>query len=59
LAGKAPALALAQAQRAMLADGRYGSPYYWASYQLAGDDGQTETHTEARLSVPLSKRQSL
>ncbi|MCZ6756406.1 MAG: CHAT domain-containing protein [Gemmatimonadetes bacterium] len=36
LAGSAPARALAQAQRAMLADGRYGSPYYWASYQLAG-----------------------
>jgi CHAT domain-containing protein len=28
--------ALAQAQRAMLADSRYGSPYYWAGYVLSG-----------------------
>lgn len=28
--------ALAQAQRAMLADSRYGSPYYWAGYTLSG-----------------------
>ena len=28
--------ALAQAERAMLADGRYSSPYYWAGYVLSG-----------------------
>lgn len=59
LAGSVPAHALAQAQRAMLADERFGSPYYWASYQLAGANGQTAAHMEARTSVPLSKQQSL
>jgi CHAT domain-containing protein len=39
LAGTAPALALARAQRAMLAHQRYGSPYHWATYQLAGYNG--------------------
>jgi CHAT domain-containing protein len=32
----APPEALALAQRDMLSDGRYGAPYYWASYQVAG-----------------------
>jgi CHAT domain-containing protein/tetratricopeptide (TPR) repeat protein len=31
-----PAEALARAQRALLADPRYGSPYHWAAFQLAG-----------------------
>ncbi len=31
-----PVHALATAQRALLADGRYGAPYYWATYQIAG-----------------------
>jgi CHAT domain-containing protein len=33
---RSPVAALATAQRAMLADDRYGSPYHWAAYQLAG-----------------------
>jgi CHAT domain-containing protein len=31
-----PTEALAQAQREMMLDERYGSPYYWAAYQVAG-----------------------
>jgi CHAT domain-containing protein len=31
-----PTEALAQAQREMMSDERYGSPYYWAAYQVAG-----------------------
>jgi CHAT domain-containing protein len=37
--------ALAQAQSAMLAGGRYSSPYYWASYILSGL-GRTRPQTE-------------
>lgn len=29
--------ALAAAQRSMIADKRYGSPYFWAGYQVSGD----------------------
>jgi CHAT domain-containing protein len=36
LARTAPAEALAAAQRAMLAGGRFRHPYYWAGYRLAG-----------------------
>lgn len=31
-----PSASLARAQRAMLADGRYGHPYYWAPFVLVG-----------------------
>jgi CHAT domain-containing protein len=31
-----PAEALARTQRAMLAGGRFGHPYYWAGYRIAG-----------------------
>lgn len=31
-----PVEALAQAQREMIADRRYGAPYYWAAYTLTG-----------------------
>ncbi len=37
---RSPTQALSVAQRAMLAHERYGSPYYWAAYQLAGFDGE-------------------
>ncbi len=36
LADVGPAEALARAQREMIADSRYGHPYYWAAYRLAG-----------------------
>ena len=36
LQGASPVEALANAQRRMLRDGRYGSPYYWAAYRLSG-----------------------
>ncbi|HSM17676.1 MAG TPA: CHAT domain-containing protein [Gemmatimonadales bacterium] len=55
LTGTSPALALARAQRAMLAHERYGSPYYWATYQLAGYNGHRQPHTQARISVPFKK----
>jgi CHAT domain-containing protein len=32
-----PAVALAMAQRELLADSRYRAPFYWAGYTLAGD----------------------
>jgi CHAT domain-containing protein/tetratricopeptide (TPR) repeat protein len=31
-----PAEALAEAQRAMIADSRYANPYYWAAYDVSG-----------------------
>ncbi|MEO8090392.1 MAG: CHAT domain-containing protein, partial [Gemmatimonadales bacterium] len=34
---EAPAEALAAAQRELLKSSRYGSPYYWAAYQVSGD----------------------
>jgi CHAT domain-containing protein len=33
-----PAEALASAQRALLADGRFRHPYYWAGYRVAGSE---------------------
>lgn len=39
LSESSPVLALARAKRAMLAHERYGAPYYWAPYQLAGLNG--------------------
>ncbi len=52
LKGSSPALALARAQRAMLAGQRYSAPYYWAPYQLAGSNGHTRAHIRAGTSVP-------
>ena len=37
LGAEGPAGALAGAQRAMAAGGRWAAPYYWAGYTLAGD----------------------
>jgi CHAT domain-containing protein len=37
LAAEGPVGALVGAQRTMLADPRFGGPYYWAGYTLAGD----------------------
>jgi CHAT domain-containing protein len=33
----APPEALAEAQRAMIADSRYSNPYYWAAYDVSGN----------------------
>ena len=35
-AGEGAVRGLARAQRDMIADERYGAPYYWAAYQIAG-----------------------
>jgi CHAT domain-containing protein len=37
-----PTAALAGAQRALLSDERYSSPYHWAGYRLAGAGAQTD-----------------
>lgn len=37
LPGADPAVALARAQRELLASGEYGSPYYWAGHLVSGD----------------------
>ena len=37
LAGAAAWSVRAQAQRAMIADSRYASPYYWAAYDVSGN----------------------
>jgi CHAT domain-containing protein len=39
-----PAEALARAQRAMLRDRRYASPYYWAAYLVSGDGRPRAAH---------------
>lgn len=52
LSGRSPAVALAHAQRAMLGNQRYKAAYFWAGYQLAGNNGH-RAHTEARTSVSL------
>jgi CHAT domain-containing protein len=36
LASRPPAEALAEAQRKMVAQGRYRAPFYWAAYRLDG-----------------------
>jgi CHAT domain-containing protein len=38
LAGTRPTEALAATQRALLADGRFRHPYYWAGYRVAGSE---------------------
>jgi CHAT domain-containing protein len=52
LEGTPPAHALARAQRAMLTHERYGGPYYWATYQLAGYNGHRPPHIQVGTSVP-------
>ena len=39
LASRRPADALATAQREMIADPAYRSPFYWAAYMISGDGG--------------------
>jgi CHAT domain-containing protein len=38
LASTSPANALARAQRALMEDPTYASPYYWAAYTVSGSD---------------------
>jgi len=38
LASASPANALARAQRALMQDPTYASPYYWAAYTVSGSD---------------------
>lgn len=44
--GQAKAAALAKAQRALLAGGRYRHPYYWAPFVLVGDSS-SPGHTQS------------
>jgi CHAT domain-containing protein len=46
-----PVEALAEAQRAMAAGGRWTAPYYWAGYTVAGDGG----HRSAGLSYSVQR----
>lgn len=48
-----PAEALAAAQREMAKDARYGSPYYWAAYQVfgTGETSNPDPHRSASASV--------
>jgi CHAT domain-containing protein len=46
--------ALADAQRKMLRDPAYRAPYFWAAYQIAGNDARgPESHISALDSVSL------
>jgi CHAT domain-containing protein len=47
----AAAEALAQAQRELMSDPRYRSPFYWAGYVLSGDPGRVSAQTERVVSV--------
>ena len=48
----APAEAIAQAQRELLRDSRFSSPYYWAGYQLFGaSDPAPQLHSPSARSV--------
>jgi CHAT domain-containing protein/tetratricopeptide (TPR) repeat protein len=51
LALGAPAEALAAAQRELLKSSRYGSPYYWAAYQVSGSGDLLGSHITRSLSV--------
>jgi CHAT domain-containing protein/tetratricopeptide (TPR) repeat protein len=52
LGSQPPAEALATAQRQMLKDGRFGSPYHWAAYQVFGsNDLDLPPHIAAGMSV--------
>jgi CHAT domain-containing protein/tetratricopeptide (TPR) repeat protein len=46
-----PSMALAMAQRELLSDRRYRSPFYWAGYTLAGDGGAGSVAKGTRVSV--------
>jgi CHAT domain-containing protein len=46
-----PSMALAMAQRELLADRRYRAPFYWAGYTLAGDGGAGRRAKETGVSV--------
>jgi CHAT domain-containing protein/tetratricopeptide (TPR) repeat protein len=47
-----PADALAAAQQDLLKSSRYGSPYYWAAYQVSGDGGAVSgSHSAGVVSV--------
>ena len=48
----APAEALVATQRQMAKDSRYGSPFYWAAYQVFGQgDPVADSHSAAGLAV--------
>lgn len=49
LSAVGPVEALAEAQRAMLVNPRYGHPYYWAGYRLAGEGRPTPGAQEAAV----------
>ena len=51
LESAAPVVALAAAQREMLADPRYRAPYHWAAYSL---NGVGDRPPEARVSATVS-----
>ena len=56
--------ALAAAQREMLRDARYGSPYYWAGYTLSGEgrfgwSAQTVAHPSVSTSSPSGSARSV
>jgi CHAT domain-containing protein len=51
LAAEGPVAALSGAQRAMVAEGRYAAPYYWAGYALAGDGRRIAAAMPVRVSV--------
>jgi CHAT domain-containing protein len=46
-----PAEALADAQRAMLQERKYASPYYWAAYLVSGDGRPRVAHKEVVRAV--------
>jgi CHAT domain-containing protein len=46
-----PSMALALAQRELLADRRYRAPFYWAGYTLAGDGGAGSIAKDTGVSV--------
>jgi CHAT domain-containing protein len=47
-----PADALAAAQQDLLKSPRYGSPYYWAAYQVSGDGKPVfDPHSAGKVSV--------
>jgi CHAT domain-containing protein/tetratricopeptide (TPR) repeat protein len=59
LALRPPADALAAAQQDLLKSSRYGSPYYWAAYQVSGDGGGLSAQRRSpvrttRVAVPTS-----
>ncbi|MBW8838596.1 MAG: CHAT domain-containing protein [Gemmatimonadetes bacterium] len=49
LARLTPGDALAETQRQMSTDARYGNPYYWAGYLLAGAGAQDSTSTSVSV----------